>query len=619
MDVSPIELSLALVAASLGGALLPLARRWSAGGLHLFAAVSAGIFLGTVFLHLQPELAELGAEHDSAPWLAALGGFLGLFLLEKVWLRGGGANLELDGHTVLWVSLLVGLSVHALAAGVALSALLGASAGAGVLLLPLLWHKMTESFSLATVMKLAGVGNGRGLWVQLLFAAVTPAGLLLGARFADGAAAQPILLGFASGTFLYVAVCDLLPEVFHDLDRARDRVLGLLAGVVAVAALPHHLDGDPSFVPVFLARSLDVFVAMAPYLLGGFLLAGFISQLIRPAWLARHLSGNDLSSVGIASVVGAPLPLCSCSVIPLAVALRRSGASKGSTSAFLISTPETGIDSVSVTYALLDPLMALVRPLAAVASALFTGMAVSLFARSRHDDTPRAGLGDGGGGGSCCKKAAALTAPVEERPPEAGNLVVRALRYAFVEMLDDLAGALLAGILLSGLMTAVIPDAWFDGALFSGAMGLVVMLMIGVPIYVCAAASTPLAAAMVLKGLSPGAALVFLLAGPATNMATLAVMARTLGARVVAVHIAGLASVTLALGFAVDWLYRSLGRELVARAGEHHAAHGGGLGPACAVVFGLLLAAALWRTRARKDAPASSGAGGAGSAALRTP
>jgi uncharacterized membrane protein YraQ (UPF0718 family)/zinc transporter ZupT len=612
MELSPLEMTLALIVASLGGALLPLARRWSAGGLHLFAAVSAGIFLGTVFLHLQPQLAELSGEHDSAPWLAALGGFLGLFLLEKVWLRGGGASLELDGHTVLWVALLVGLSVHAFVAGIALSALLGASAGASVVVLPILWHKMTESFSLATVMKLAGVGNGRGLLVQILFSVITPAGLLLGASFAAGGPAlQPVLLGFASGTFLYVAVCDLLPEVFHDLDRRRDRVLGLLAGVIAVGALPHHLDGDPGFVPVFLRQSLDVFVAMAPYLLGGFIVAGLISQLIRPAWLARHLSGNDISSVGIASVVGAPLPLCSCSVIPVAVALRRSGASKGATSAFLISTPETGIDSVSVTWALLDPLMTLVRPLAAVGSALFTGMTVSLFARSRHDDVPGAGLEDDGGG-SCCEKAAAMTAPVEERPAGSGNLFVRALRYAFVDMLDDLAGALLAGILLSGLMTALIPDAWFDGALFAGASGLFVMLLIGVPIYVCAAASTPLAAAMVLKGLSPGAAIVFLLAGPATNMATLAVMARTLGARVVAVHIAGLATVTLVMGFAVDWLYRSLGRELVARAGEHHAAHGGWLGPACAVVFGLLLAAALWRTFVGGSSPAPD-------AALRSP
>jgi len=246
-----------------------------------------------------------------------------------------------------------------------------------------------------------------------------------------------------------------------------------------------------------------------------------------------------------------------------------------------------------------------------VGSALFTGMTVSLFARSRHDDVPGAGLEDDGGG-SCCEKAAAMTAPVEERPAGSGNLLVRALRYAFVDMLDDLAGALLAGILLSGLMTALIPDAWFDGALFAGASGLFVMLLIGVPIYVCAAASTPLAAAMVLKGLSPGAAIVFLLAGPATNMATLAVMARTLGARVVAVHIAGLATVTLVMGFAVDWLYRSLGRELVARAGEHHAAHGGWLGPACAVVFGLLLAAALWRTFVGGSSPAPD-------AALRSP
>ena len=599
MEASSTQVVLALALVSLAGALPPLSRRWSAGGLHLFAALSAGILLGTVFLHLLPEMAEESSEMGSGPWYAALGGFLGLFLLEKVWLRGERGPRGADRHTIVWLAAFVGLSVHALAEGLGLSALSNDPARLGVLLLPILWHKFTETFSLSTVMRLGSVGARRGLALLFLFACVTPAGLLLGGEIASSSTgARAWMTGFASGTFLYVAVCDLLPEVFHDLDRRRYRVLWLLLGVAASGAMPHHFDAAPDLALAFLRESWEVFVRMAPYLLLGFGLAGILSQVLQPRAMTRYMARNDLRSVSVAAVVGAPLPLCSCSVIPVAAALRRSGASKGATSSFLISTPETGVDSVSVTWALLDPLMTIVRPLAAVASAVFTGLAVGLFARGRGDDARQAGLAPAGERG-CSDGCESSSVDALDRGRPAGDgrgLVARSLRYAFVEMIDDLAGALVIGVLLSGMITAVVPDAWFQGALLGGAGGLVVMLLIAIPVYVCAAASTPMAAAMVLKGLSPGAALVFLLAGPATNMATLAVMTRTLGRRAVWVHLGALSVVTLALGAALDLLYPALGLQVSARVAVAQGEAGRWLGIASATVLGALLLSSLWRT-----------------------
>ncbi|MCB9916632.1 MAG: SO_0444 family Cu/Zn efflux transporter [Planctomycetes bacterium] len=621
MELTPTLVSLALVTATVVGALPPVARRWGHGGLHLFIAASAGIFLGTVFLHLLPELAaaaqaEAGHDHGdhahhggSLPWFAALFGFLGLFLLEKVWLRAS-AGRKPDPHAIVWLSTYIGLGVHAFTAGLGLSAVPLES----LVLVPLLWHKVTESFSLTSVLQLSGARAGRIALLVGSFALATPLGYLAGEELLSrGGEISASLLGLACGTFLYVAACDLLPEVFHQLERRTPRLVALVAGIASTALVPHELeDSWRESLPVELALgSWDVFLAMAPYLVLGFLAAGLLSQWLSTRRLARGLAHENLRSVALASVVGAPLPLCSCSVLPVAAALRRAGASKGATSAFLVATPETGVDSVSVTLGLFDPLMAVVRPIASVLSALLTGLGVSLFARSGADDEPRAGLAaeaDPASGGaddapSCCGDAAvdssddaaasccgddAAASCCDDAPPQrTRGFLARVLHYAFVEMFDDLAGALAVGLVLSGLITALVPEEALTGGLLSGGAGLVAMLVVGIPVYVCAASSTPIAAALVLKGLSPGAALVFLLAGPATNLATLVVMARTLGKRGVLVHLGVLAAVTLALGFALDGLYAALELAPSARLGHPPAEAERWLQLTCA---GLLLA-----------------------------
>ena len=602
-----------LLVASLVGMLPPLVRRWSDRGLHNFVAASAGIFLGTVFLHLLPELAG-GEVHGHAhahahgevdsqlPWAAALVGFLGLFLIEKVWLRG--RQLGGDGHTLVWVATYVGLSVHAFTAGLGLAALMD-HPELSVAVVAILWHKLTESFSLSSVMRLAGAPARRHLAMLGFFALITPAGLLLGAQLAElDATANAALTGLAAGTFLYVAVCDLLPEVFHDTGSRTPRVVALVVGVVASGIAPEF----ESFAALrdavvgFGDEMLATFLAMAPYLLLGFAVAGLVQVFLEPAGLQRWLKGEGAKPIATASVLGAPLPLCSCSVIPVASGLRKAGAGKGPTSAFLIATPETGVDSVSVTYALFDPAMAVVRPAASVLSALVTGTAVGLFAKSSKDDEPSAGL-DEAVANPCCSS--------EEQPataPPTGKKWRRAARFAFVDMVDDLAGALLLGIVLSALIATWLPADWFDSPLFQGPAALFLMLLVGVPIYVCAAASTPIAATLLLKGLSPGAVLVFLLAGPATNLATLTVMGKSLGKRALAVHLGVLMLVTLAMGFATNALYSGLGWTSFAKLGEGHEDHVDWLAWGSAVVLLALFAGTLWRKLARGDSGAAADA-----------
>lgn len=621
LQLCPLELSTPLIAcaffaATLLGAIPPVVRRWGDRSLHLFIALSAGLFLGTVFLHILPELGALntggheGHDHgDHAdshgsllPWAAALGGFLGLFLLEKVWLRGFEERVSADPHRFVWVSTYIALSLHALAGGLGLAAI----QSKWIVLLPILWHKLTEAFSLTTVLRLAGVGSGRSWILIVLFAIATPIGFLAGDSFLRaGDGYQPILIGLAGGTFIYVAACDLLPEVFHNVGKPAPRLVALLLGIFAAGLFPHHATDDigGGVFNELLFASWETYLAMAPYLLFGFLIAGFLSQWLDADRLSRWLAKDDLRSVGIASVLGAPLPLCSCSVVPVAASLRKAGAGKGATSAFLVATPETGVDSISVTYGLLDPLMAVVRPVASVLSAIVTGLGVNWLVRSGNDDDPRAGL-DEEVPKDCCDKEATPPEGADTRQasqtPSPG-LVRRALRYAFVDMMDDLAGALLVGVLLSGVISVVIPDSVFEGELLGGGLEILMMLAIGIPVYVCAASSTPIAASLILKGMSPGAALVFLLAGPATNIATLSVMTRYLGKRAVIFHVATLALVTLGMGFAVNGLYNALDMRATAQlADEHEGASQYALW-LTALVLGVLLLAALWRSFNRSD------------------
>ena len=625
LDHSPQVLALLLLGVSVLGALLPLYRRWSDRGLHLFVAVSAGIFLGTTFLHLLPELAGVGhADHGHAhaadaglgPWIAALSGLLLLFFVERVWLRGVGERSGGNVHSSLWVATYVGLSVHAITAGVALTAILHAREGQTPFLISYLIHKASETFSLATVMRLAELPLRRAVFLLLGFALIEPAALLLGHAYTLGHPEFELLLtGFACGTFLYVAVCDLLPEVFHGRSHPRLKVLCVIAGALMPALNLARLGQLGAGFAALMGGVWQVLVAMAPYLLLGFVIAGVLNQLLRIERLIHYVRADNLSSILRAALVGAPLPLCSCSVVPVAIELRRKGASRGATSSFLISTPETGVDSVSVSWSLLDPLLTIARPIAAVVSAISAGLAAQWWGRDPRPQPDAATQA----AHACCTHAHPEPAsqplhgsqplPLPGNEPLHGSqpLPLRILRYAFVDMLDDLAPSLVLGLLLSAAVTLLVPESAFAAA-GSGLGAMLLMLLIGIPVYICAAASTPLAAAMILKGLSPGAALVFLLAGPATNIGSLTLLARELGWRTIGAMLFALSVTAVLLGLLVDQIYRWLAIEPRASVAEHTHSEPGWFASACAALLAGLIVVSLIRSRTRNLFPSDSAA-----------
>lgn len=339
-----------------------------------------------------------------------------------------------------------------------------------------------------------------------------------------------------------------------------------------------------------------VFYEGSLYILVGFVIAGLLAELVPSSLVSRHLGGNDLRSVTMAALFGAPIPLCSCGVLPAAAGLRRQGASKPATMSFLISTPETGVDSIALTYALLGPVMAVIRPLVAVLTAIFAGVMATTVDEDDGDDTivdEVAALERHRhpAGGDPCSDAC--------ETPQAGGRVGRVLRYGFVTLLDELAFWMVIGIGLTGILSAALPDDFFTRVVAwdRGLVPMLAMMAVGVPLYLCASASTPVAAALLAKGLSPGAALVFLLTGPATNAATIAVVGQLLGRRRLKLYLASIAFVSLGAGLLLDAYGGAAVRATVLAAdGPPDSAAFAAVKTAAAVVFALALAASLART-----------------------
>ncbi len=354
-------------------------------------------------------------------------------------------------------------------------------------------------------------------------------------------------------------------------------------------------------ISAVVASSWAVTADMAPYLLFGFLVAGVLSVFLSPAWVARVLGGRGWAQVFRASLLGVPLPLCSCGVLPVAASLRQQGASRGATAAFLLSTPQTGVDSMAVTYALLGPFLAVFRPVAAFLSGVLGGWLVQLF-----DDRPEVASGapaaDGDGGTCCSSPAAVAPAP---RP-----LLADALRHGFVTLPRDIGPALLVGIVLAGLLSALVPADLLSGAVGDGLLPMLLALAIGVPLYVCATASTPIALGLIHAGLSPGAALVFLISGPATNVAALTTLVKVLGRRATALYLVTVVATALASGLAADlvadrWVPAAalVGGSVTTVDHGDHRSHGGDepvslLGHAAALALLVVMGASRWSPRA---------------------
>jgi len=315
---------------------------------------------------------------------------------------------------------------------------------------------------------------------------------------------------------------------------------------------------------------------MAPYLIFGFGVAGILSVLVSQETVERHIGGRGFMSVFKAALFGVPLPLCSCGVIPVAASLRKHGASKGATLAFLLSTPQTGVDSILVTYGMLGIVFAIFRPVVALVTGLLGGWLTD--------------ISESGGKNN---EHASKPAPCQDEccgHSTGANKLVRAIRYGFVVLPRDIVNPLLIGLLAAGLIAAFVPDDFLAGAMGHGMGEMFVMMLVGIPLYVCATASVPIAAALILKGVSPGAALVFLITGPATNTAAIITIWKVLGKKTTLIYLGTVAVTALGAGILLNHLPVLTGID------PAHASHQmlpAWIGTASAIILLLILGLAL--------------------------
>jgi uncharacterized membrane protein YraQ (UPF0718 family) len=335
-------------------------------------------------------------------------------------------------------------------------------------------------------------------------------------------------------------------------------------------------------------ESWSLFLEMSPYLFLGFLIAGILHVLVPDEKVLSYLgeSAGKVRSVINASLMGLPLPLCSCGVVPTALSLKKRGATKGATLSFMISTPETGVDSIAITYALLDPIMTVFRPLATLFTAIAAGI-VENFSSGADKNTllskplvimqapATQGCGCSCPGGACSSND----------NTNAVSRIVAGVKYAFVDLLGDISKWLIIGTVLAGIIAYLIPEEVISSYLGGGIYSMLIMLLIGIPLYICATTSTPLAAALVAKGMSPGTAFVFLLAGPATNAATITMVMKFMGKKTAMIYVGTIAVCSIGFGLLLDSIYMGLGIQAAAIVGS-----GGDIVPAyLQLAFALVL------------------------------
>ncbi|WP_372677235.1 SO_0444 family Cu/Zn efflux transporter [Desulfosarcina sp.] len=317
-----------------------------------------------------------------------------------------------------------------------------------------------------------------------------------------------------------------------------------------------------------LLQSWNILLESSAFILLGLIVSGLLRVFLNPGSVSRHLGQGRFKSVFKASLMGIPIPLCSCGVLPAAAALKKQGANNGAVTSFLISTPESGVDSIAITYALMDPIMTVVRPVAAFVTAFAAGITENLIGKPDMAGPIVPDLScpvDGCCDGQNCR-------PEVHRNHHSFTEKIQAgFRFAFTDVWADLAVWFLFGLLLSGIITVLIPESVFSRYMGGGFGAMLIMLGVGIPIYICATASTPIAAALILQGVSPGAALVFLMTGPATNVTSLTVLIRVLGKRATGIYLAAIAICAVGFGLLVDWIYAAMGvsaQAVVGQAGE---------------------------------------------------
>lgn len=342
------------------------------------------------------------------------------------------------------------------------------------------------------------------------------------------------------------------------------------------------------FILKYFNELLYLLNEMAPWLLLGLVFAGVLKVYFPQDKVQKYMGKPNTKSTVNAALLGVPMPLCSCGVIPTGISFFRNGASKGATNSFLISTPQTGVDSIFATYSMLGWPFAVLRPIVAFVTGIAGGMLTNWLVK----DKPKIAPAPAFAGFAFDKSAAApanqslltsarpatatngnkaSSSPLAETPK--GNRFLQAAHYAFIELLQDIAKWLIIGFLIAALISVLLPDDFFTLFKGLGLLEILVVLAASIPIYVCATGSIPIAAVLLMKGVSPGAALVFLMAGPATNMATISVIGNTMGRKSLLVYLGTIIGGAIAFGLLVNWLIPAdfiLSKMVHIHDGEHH-------------------------------------------------
>ncbi|MCF7919019.1 MAG: SO_0444 family Cu/Zn efflux transporter [Candidatus Cloacimonetes bacterium] len=354
----------------------------------------------------------------------------------------------------------------------------------------------------------------------------------------------------------------------------------------------------------------QMYLEIAPYLFIGLTFAGLMHILLKGDFIYKQLGKKNFWSILKAALFGVPLPLCSCGVIPTAMHLRRKGASKGATISFLTSTPQTGIDSIIPTIGMLGWFMGIYRPLTALIMGIITGAATNnIKEEEKLDKIKECASG-------CCIKCECNdpACPHPSHPwnrpvvkvkehghnhdhghaPKGKGWLSSFISYAYGDFIDDISTQLTVGIIIAGLITWLIPEGFFLKYGGDGFLGMLFMIVVGLPMYVCATGSIPIAVSLMMKGISPGAAFVFLVVGPATNAASLTVIAGSLGKKITIVYVSVLTACALGFGYLLNFLKPHLVEEIRMNHGQHEMGRSIIL-DVITVLFTVVLLLSFWR------------------------
>lgn len=291
----------------------------------------------------------------------------------------------------------------------------------------------------------------------------------------------------------------------------------------------------------------EVYLSIAPYLFIGLTFAGILHIFVGTEFITKYLGRKGFWSSVKAAMLGVPMPLCSCGVIPTAFQLKKSGASSGATVSFLISTPQTGVDNIVPTYAILGPIFAIFKPLYALVSGIIGGVVTDIFTKDDNDEmttNTKATCTSG-----CCSSNGGSNTKEKKK-----NKFSDFYHYAYIEFLDDLAPQLVVGIILAGLIS-IIPNSLFSYVEGNYLLQILVVLLIGTPLYVCDTSSLPIALALFAKGMLPGAIFVFLVVGPATNVATITLIAKSMGRKIIMLYLSVITITGVLGGLIVNYIY----------------------------------------------------------------